>query len=55
MQNFTGTGRDLNAADFDYDAWAAELHFPGFSYDVSVELLENYKISGKNLFVITFL
>jgi len=42
----TGTGRDIKADDFDYDAWMTELHFPGFSAELSLALLQDYNIAG---------
>ena len=41
-----GTERNMDAEDFDYDAWSAEIHFPGFSYELAVYLLENHNITG---------
>lgn len=43
---YYGTGRDIKADDFDYDAWMTELHFPGFSAELSLALLQDYNIAG---------
>ena len=36
----------MKAEDFDYDAWAAEIHFPGFSAELASALLQDYNIAG---------
>jgi len=43
---YFGTARDQKAEDFDYDAWIAEIHFPGFSAELATKLLTDYKITG---------
>ena len=44
--SISGSGRDQKAEDFDLDAWAKEIHFPGFSAELAAALLTDYNIAG---------
>ena len=46
---YYGTGLDINADNFNLTQWSAEIHFPGFSAEVAVELVANYSIAGAGI------